>query len=185
MPKWVLLLVMTTPLVSYAALYDVEKRLWRPQADSVYLQESGKRIKTDEPITAVAKFKGEVYVVMDGAAHVLMDKEFHPAPAAPQDIRHLETLNGALWATAESGPYRYDGAELIKVDSRCFRDMCVHRGEVHGATANDILLRERRHGLAQTRGRIPLSKPHKHHDGWHASVAGTGRVGRAAPTRLV
>ena len=43
-----------------------KKALWKPLADEVYLQEVGRKIPTDKPVTAVVVWKGRLYAVVGG-----------------------------------------------------------------------------------------------------------------------
>lgn len=111
-----------------------ENRRWSPIVDEVYLQEHEKRIETDTPVTAVEIFNGTLYAVMDGQVHELMGDRLHPVMGAPEGMRSLHALDGALWGIAEGGLYRYDGLDLTLVDDREFVDLAEHRGVVHAAT---------------------------------------------------
>lgn len=119
-------------------LFQPGKKLWRSQPDRVYLQEVGHRILTDKPVTAVAKWDGRVWAVVDGKAHVLTEQGLQPAGGAPEGIEFLDVLNGSLWAGAADGLYIHKGGGFHKADSRTYVGLCVHRGAVHGATKNGM-----------------------------------------------
>lgn len=114
------------------------RRFWKPVADDPYLQEIGEKIVTDKPATAVAVYKDAVYVVAGGTLKVLREGVLKDAPGAPAGINRLRSLGGALWASAENGTYRFTGDAWARVDEKPFVDFCVHLGQVHAATREDI-----------------------------------------------
>ncbi len=113
-------------------------RHWKPVADVPYLQEVGSQIPVEQPVTSLAELGGTVYAVTGGEAHVLRDGALEKSVGAPEGIRRLRTLDGTLWAVAESGAYRFAGGVWQHVDERPFVDFCLHLGAVYGATRNEI-----------------------------------------------
>jgi len=113
-------------------------QLWKPLADTVYLQEIGERIATDKPVTAVAVYKDSVYVVVGGALQQLHDGVLKDAPGAPVGVKRLRSLAGAIWAAADKGTFRFDGDTWARVDERTFTDFSVHLGQVYGATREAV-----------------------------------------------
>src|SRR5882762_8443951 len=83
-----------------------QRRLWKPVADEVYLQEIGEKIPTDKPITAVAVLGNNVHVVIGGELKTIRDGIVAESPSAPKGVRRLKSLAGALWAAADDGVYR-------------------------------------------------------------------------------
>ena len=53
------------------------RRLWKPVADEVYLQEVGEKIATDKLVTAVAVYKDTAYEVTGGTLQHLRDGACH------------------------------------------------------------------------------------------------------------
>ena len=49
------------------------RRLWKPVADTVFLQEIGQKVPTSKPATAVAVYKDKVYVVVGGTLQQLQE----------------------------------------------------------------------------------------------------------------
>lgn len=124
-------------VVSGAALAEpsaARKPLWKPVADDVYLQEAVQKIPTESAIDALAIHDGTVYAVMGGGVHVLRDNALVEAKGAPSGVQRLRALDGALWAAATDGVYRFADGDWKQVDKRTFVDFCVHLGTVHGAT---------------------------------------------------
>jgi hypothetical protein len=114
------------------------RRLWAPVADEVYLQEVGEQVATDKPATAVALLGETAYVAVGGNLKLLRHGGLHDAEGAPGGVKRLRSLDGALWALAEKGTYRYAGKAWERVDERPFVDLCLHRGKVYGATSDDL-----------------------------------------------
>lgn len=114
------------------------RRLWKPVADTVYWQEVGTKIPTEQPVTAVAVYQDSVYFVVGGTLRRLQDAVLKPVPGAPADVTRMRALGGALWAAAKTGTYRFAGNSWERVDERTFNDFCVHLGQVYGATRDDL-----------------------------------------------
>jgi len=114
------------------------RRLSKPVADEVYLQEVGERIATDKPVTAVAVYKDTAYVVTGGTLQHLRDGALKDMNGAPAGVKRLRSLGGALWAATEIGTYRFAGDAWERVDERALNDFCVHSGQVYGATRDDM-----------------------------------------------
>src|SRR2546427_4959787 len=83
-----------------------QRKLWKPVADDVYLQEIGEKIPTDKPITAVAVLGNNVQLVIGGELKTIRDGVLADSPSAPKGVRRLRSLGGALWAAADDGVYR-------------------------------------------------------------------------------
>ena len=115
-----------------------QRRLWKPVADEVYLQEVGGQIRTAEPVTALATCRGTLYAVTGGRLKVLSQQVLQDVPGAPTGIRRLRSLGGALWAAAEGGNYRFAEDKWQRIDGRDIVDFCLHLGQVHAATADDL-----------------------------------------------
>ncbi|MBM3881550.1 MAG: hypothetical protein FJ387_17805 [Verrucomicrobia bacterium] len=113
-------------------------RRWRPVPDEVYLQEIGQQVATDQPVTAVAVFGESVYAVVGGAVRVLRDGMLREVPDAPSGVGRLRSLGGALWAGAERGTYRFAGDGWSRVAEERLVDFCLHLGQVHAVTRNDV-----------------------------------------------
>ncbi len=111
---------------------------WKPVADDVYLQEVGEKLPTDKPVTSLAVLGGSLYAVMDGAVHVLRDGALTVAQGAPAGVTRMRVLDGSLWVAAGDGAYRLSTGTWLKVDDKRFVDFCLHLGEVHGATRDDV-----------------------------------------------
>lgn len=113
---------------------------WDPVADDVYLQEVGTKIGSDAPITSVATIGDRAWVVEEGVIFGVGPDRFLNWSGYPQDVLRIEALNDALWAMTEDGLWvdQFDGQDWVKVSDEIFVDLCIHLGEVHGATRNHI-----------------------------------------------
>ena len=114
--------------------------LYESVADEVYLQEVGERIPTDRPVTSIAAQRGEVHAVVDKKLYQLVEGQLHAIDKAPSGWRKLYALQGRLWGTAEDGVYRIDAesSSFDKVFDAPMVDLCVHNGELYGATSSDV-----------------------------------------------
>jgi hypothetical protein len=115
-----------------------QEHLWKPVADEVYPQEVGEQVASAEPLTAVALYKGNVYVVAGEKMSTVRDGKFEAATGAPEGIKRLRVLDDALWVGASTGTFRFAGDAWTKVDDKPFVDFCMHLGKVHGATRDAI-----------------------------------------------
>src|SRR5882672_8862340 len=70
-----------------------QRKLWKPVADEVYLQEIGEKIPTDKPITAVAVLGNNVHVVLGGELKTIRDGILAESPSAPKGVRRLKSLD--------------------------------------------------------------------------------------------
>ncbi|MFH1740872.1 MAG: hypothetical protein ABIH23_17835 [bacterium] len=119
-------------------LFQVERRLWNPVPDDVYLQEVARKTPTDKPVSSVAIYDGNCYAVMDNEAYVLKDDELEPVQSSPKNVRSLQMHDASLWALAQTGLYRFQNDTWRKMDDREYVDMCMHLGALHAATRDDV-----------------------------------------------
>jgi len=113
-------------------------RLWKPVADDVYLQEIGEKIITDKPITSVAIYNSTAYVVVGGGVKVVRGGELQDLVGAPKGVQRLRSLDGALWAATGDATHRFSGSTWDRVAAQALTDFCIHLGQVHGATREDL-----------------------------------------------
>ncbi len=115
-----------------------QQSLWKPAADTIYLQEIGTKIATDLPITALAVQGGSLYAVMEGRLARLADGRLTPVDGPPRDITSIKTVNGALWVSSPLGVHRLAGGEWQRVSEISMVDFCAHLGVVYAATREDL-----------------------------------------------
>jgi hypothetical protein len=113
-------------------------RAWKPVPDKVYLQEVGAQIPSAKPLTAIAVYRANVYVVEGGTLKKLKEYSLEQLNGAPAGIQRIKSLPDALWAVSENGTYRFSNESWERVDEKPFQDFCVHLGQVYGATRDDI-----------------------------------------------
>ncbi|MDX9973658.1 MAG: hypothetical protein RBU21_11800 [FCB group bacterium] len=107
-----------------------ENPQWTPVRDEVYLQEVEGRLETKEPLLAVAVFEGAAYVGTANGVRKLEQGALVAAGGPQERAGRLKTLNGALWAFAETGLWRFSGGEWKQLAAEPFVDGCVHLGKV-------------------------------------------------------
>jgi hypothetical protein len=117
---------------------SAEGRLWSPVADEVCLQEIGSRIQTTEPVTALASLQGTLYAVVGGEVRFLKEGHLQSAEGAPKQIRRLRSLADRIWASSANGTFAFDGQKWVQLGTEAFVDFCLHLGQVHGATADQV-----------------------------------------------
>ncbi|HVV74071.1 MAG TPA: hypothetical protein VHI52_21635, partial [Verrucomicrobiae bacterium] len=113
--------------------------LWKPASDEVFQQEIGQQVRTPGPVTSVAYLGETAFAVIGGVLESLQpDSSLKAVPGAPGGIRRLRVLQGALWALADQGTYRFEGQAWQRVFEQPMVDLCSHLGQVYGATRNDV-----------------------------------------------
>ena len=113
-------------------------RYWEPIRDNVYLQDYSIRIKTDEPVQAVAKYGDESFAVINGKLYKIEGANLVTDENSPVGISRLLQPDGGLWAITKDGLFKYKDKKWGKTDDRIFVDMCMHSGTLHAATREDI-----------------------------------------------
>ncbi len=117
---------------------EISNRSWQAAADKPYLQEIGEKILTDKPVRSLGLISNTLCAVVGETVKRLVNGTLQDWPAAPQNISRLRSLAGALWALTPQGVYRSSGHDWEQVDTRAFTDLCLHLGEVHGATRDEL-----------------------------------------------
>ncbi|MEM9658141.1 MAG: hypothetical protein AAF961_07250, partial [Planctomycetota bacterium] len=138
-------LAMPSLALPLTASADEPGRIGRPDrpryacvADVAYLQEIGRQVATEQPVTSLAASAEGVYAVVGGALHLLQGGLLEPLTAAPDEVRRLFRPNDSVWCTTDDATYRIAPGVFEKLFDEPFVDMCFHRGRVHGATARDV-----------------------------------------------
>jgi hypothetical protein len=134
----IVLMAVCASTVSLGAAAQQTHMLWKPVADTVFLQEVGEQVDTSRPLTKVALVDGALFAVMDGSLYRLDGDSFNAVADAPGGIQVLESYGGALWFSDAEATYRSDGRAFARVAAFPMVDFCVHRGEVHGAKRDAI-----------------------------------------------
>ena len=116
----------------------MEQKLWKPQNDDVYLQESVIKIETEKPVTGIALRGNDCLVIIGEKIFRLENNVFSEEKGSPEGVKRLISAGGDLWALASSGLYRLKDGKYEQLDNKQFVDVCVHNGIVHAATLDEI-----------------------------------------------
>jgi hypothetical protein len=114
------------------------ERYWNPVPDEVYLQEIAHKIPTDQPITGVGTYMGECLVIIGNRIHQLQNGKFIESKNAPLEVNRLINLRGDLWALDNTGIYKLEETGWEQIDGQKYVDLCLHSGELYGATSEEI-----------------------------------------------
>lgn len=125
-------------LAALPAAGQKDPPLWKPVADTPYLQEFGQKIETEVPVTSLAVYGGGVYAIVDGDVLRLAGAGLSPVSSAPAKASKLWGLGDALWAATDKAVFRFAGGAWEKAFDEPMVDLCLHAGAVHGATRDDI-----------------------------------------------
>lgn len=106
--------------------------------DSVYLQEIGTKIPSDEPLTGVAMLNGKTWVGTDKGLLLLKGRSWVPETNLNQPIQRLVTVSGRVWAMAPDGLYRYQDAAWRRISKEPVTDVCLFRGDILASTRQQI-----------------------------------------------
>ncbi len=146
--RQIILLSLSLVIASYLRTVDAaprviappDHRLYSPVADQVYLQEIGRKLPTDQPVTALAAWKGEIYAVVGGGLRRLHESELQVVRNAPGKLQQLFALGGKLWGTTDEALYRFDdrAQSVEKVHEGTIVDVCTHDDVVHSTTRDDV-----------------------------------------------
>jgi hypothetical protein len=117
---------------------EARAQLWKPAADTPFLQELNQTIRTETPVTHIALLGETVYAVLNGTLQRFDGSAFAPVDNAPASVTVLKSLGSALWLAAQNGVFRFDGAAFDHLGEHTVVDFCEHRGAVHAATGNAI-----------------------------------------------
>jgi hypothetical protein len=119
-------------------LLSVPSLAQSPIKDIEYLQESGTRTLTKDPITALGILDEKLYAVMNGSLFLYENQNFVDVTGGPNTIRRLKSLQGKIWVTTIDSVWTFDGALWSYVYGQPMVDFTLHLGHVHGATRDDI-----------------------------------------------
>jgi hypothetical protein len=132
------LMLIVSGLVNSQGVTGTIQKLWEPQNDEVFLQESVKKILTDNPVTGIAIHENSCFAVVGEKIWIVENEVLTLDKGSPVGIKRLISAGGDLWALASSGLYRFKEGKWQQLDDKEFVDMCVHQGKVHAATSGEI-----------------------------------------------
>ncbi len=114
------------------------EKLWKPQTDDVYLQESVKKIETEAEVLGIALNGSQCMALIDGTIWELKNDTLVEDEGSPEGVKRLISAGGDLWALCSSGIFRYENNIWQEIDDREYVDLCLHNGIVHAATTDEI-----------------------------------------------
>lgn len=114
--------------------------LYSPIVDDVYLQEVGRKIATEKPVTALAAWDNGFFALAEGNLLRIVDGDLQPVPDAPSGLQRLFVFDGRLWGSTKEALYEFSdgGRANRKIFDGAVVDMCLHNGSVHAATRDDV-----------------------------------------------
>ncbi len=126
-------------LASTSLMGQTRTHAWRPVTDGVYLQEVGRQVRHESPITAVSVFQGEVYVGdVRGALRLAGDTLVREAgPEGP--MRRLVTVSSSLWGISDRQLYRKRDGAWRALSLPGAIDVCAHRDQSYAITSRSLL----------------------------------------------
>jgi hypothetical protein len=149
-----------------------------PAPDTVYLQETGEKISTHEPLISVGSFRQTTFAGTRSGLLKLTDGSLQSVPGVSNSIPRLIATRDALWAVASPGLLRFDGTHWIRVSAEPIVDLTPHRDGLVAATARQLWRfapgNDRLEPLSGTDTRFPITRVLSHQDS--IFVHGTGRI---------
>jgi hypothetical protein len=133
-----LVLILLADLLSAQKTINEIDKQWKPQNDDVYLQEISLQIATDKPVVSIAEASGICLALIGDQLFRVEGESLKPDNSAPTGISALKTENNEIWAITTSGLYRFNSDKWNKIDVRKFVDLCIHNGQLHAATRDEI-----------------------------------------------
>ena len=112
--------------------------LWRPVRDEVFLQETGRKVASAEPLSAVAVFEGKVFAGSDKGLYELNGDKLEPVSQMRETINRLVATSGTLWAITGHGLWRYQSGAWQKISEDPVTDVAEHLGEIVVAGGNHL-----------------------------------------------
>jgi hypothetical protein len=104
--------------------------LWQPAPDAVYLQETGRKVPSAEPLKAVAVFEGKAYAGSEKGLARLDGEKLEPVPEMREPVRRLVAAGEALWVMTGHGLHRLQAGTWMKISAEPVTDVTEHLGKV-------------------------------------------------------
>ena len=112
--------------------------LWKPIADTVYLQEVSSLINTDHALTAVAVHEGARTLATPAGCRASKGNSLRKVAGPNGPVSRLRSLNGTLYAAASDGLWTLSGGSWAKRTSQQIIDICLHDGRVVVASVGKL-----------------------------------------------
>ncbi len=100
-----------------------------PLADTVFLQEVGRKIPSREPITSVIAVAGNVFAGSSKGIAYLAGNGLASVTGMSMPIQRLVSEGTNAWALSSSGLFKFDGTLWQKVSAQSLVDLTQHQGE--------------------------------------------------------
>jgi hypothetical protein len=133
------IVIFQAPLAS-AQLVKPAHPLWKPIADTVYLQEVSSLINTDHALTAVAVHEGRAYVGDAGGVSTVEGESLRKVAGPKGTVSRLRSLNGTLYAAASDGLWTLSGSSWAKRTGQQITDICLHDGRVMVVSGGELFM---------------------------------------------
>ena len=125
-------------LHGFQQCWESPSPLWKPVADTPFLQETCRQYPTGQPLDSVAAVGDAVYAVSGGTVLALKDGQLSPMPGAPEKVSRLFSLYDTLWAAAEGGLYLTEAGAWRQIDKRHYADLIMHNNLLYGAAEDNL-----------------------------------------------
>jgi hypothetical protein len=106
--------------------------------DEIFLQETGYRIGTSEPLTSVAVQGGKVFTGSANGVLRLEGRNLVADAGLRQPVRRLVATRSAVWAMTGRGLHRNDGAGWHKISGEPVVDLVEHLDGIVAATGSRL-----------------------------------------------
>ena len=122
-------LFLTVIFISDSALSGATP-LQRPVRDTVYLQESGRKLVSAKALTSLAVFKDKLYVASADGVALLENGQLIYNPDFNAPVIRLIATSETLWAIGNPGLYRWQNNQWQEVSKERISDLTEHNGSI-------------------------------------------------------
>ncbi len=151
-------------------------RDWQPVADEVYLQETGRKVLSQKPLTSVAVLEGKVYAGTASGLLELDGNELRPVSGAAFPVKRLVVAADRLWVLAGDRLLSFGNRAWTTVSDQPVDDLCAHQDYIVAARGSHLwrIQSEGLRPLAETEAPFSIQRVVS----WNETiyVEGSGRV---------
>jgi hypothetical protein len=108
-------------------------RDWSPVPDDVYLQESGRKISSKQPLAGVATLAGAVFAGASDGLYQLRGDELAPVAEVREAVTRLVATRDAVWALTGGHVARWRNGQWKIVSDKPMTDLCKHGEDIIAA----------------------------------------------------
>ncbi len=116
-------------MASISCAADLQVPATQSISDDVYLQEVGRQVASQEPLTSIAVFENQVFAGSNLGLLVLKDEQLVSVDELAEPIRRLVTTGDSLWAFTSQGLYRFQ-TTWTKISDGHFTDLTEHLRQI-------------------------------------------------------